>query len=277
MRRILLLTVIVSLVMAVPVAGQYRGNRGGTTTTTRQTTGRRPNSGSQLGASRPESRPNTTRPSGTRPESRPNGARPNTTRPESRPQPTRPTRPASTPRPNTVRPYRPVQPPVRPHRPAPRPYLRPVPPSSYRPYASAPVLNAIFGLAFGVNIRTSIHVLSGSGYYIDGYGDRTVYLRNVSDMGYSWSDAVVEYDSGDRMVAVSLYESTAGYDVRRFNALYSRLCDNYGLPALRDFDSDDKSATWYDRYGAHTVTLSYRFMSSGSGYPRYYTILTYGN
>ena len=108
------------------------------------------------------------------------------------------------------------------------------------------MLTAVFGLPFGISINISIDNLRRDGYYIDGYNNNEVYLRNVYEMNYSWDDGVVIYDSSGRMQSARLYQSTYGYD------------------------------SWYDRNGSHYVSLAYNHMTSDGGYPRYYTILCYG-
>ena len=56
----------------------------------------------------------------------------------------------------------------------------------------------VFGLPFGISINISIDNLRRDGYYIDGYNNNEVYLRNVYEMNYSWDDGVVIYDLGGR-------------------------------------------------------------------------------
>lgn len=74
------------------------------------------------------------------------------------------------------------------------------------------MLTAVFGLPFGISINISIDNLRRDGYYIDGYNNNEVYLRNVYEMNYSWDDGVVIYDSSGRMQSARLYQSTYGYD-----------------------------------------------------------------
>lgn len=310
MKRMNYLAIVLAIAMTMPaadVAAQYTGYRGGSTTTQGNPGGRRPDATPQSSPNRPN-RPNQpNRPGNDRPSqpSRPN--RPGNDRPEppnrpSRPgndrpqQPPRPNRPQQPPRPgnpgydrpssrpgnpgSVSRPgqygFRPTPPPSRPYRPVFEPYRRPVPPPAYRPRPTAPLLSAIFGLPFGVDINISLGSLRRSGYHIDGYSNDEVYLRNVYDMNYSWDDGVVIYNSRGGMQSVRLYQSTYGYDPSRYNNLYSMICSQYGLPALQDYSGSEKTVTWYDRDGSHYVSLSYNYMTSNGGYPRYYTILSYG-
>lgn len=140
------------------------------------------------------------------------------------------------------------------------------------------MLTAVFGLPFGISINISIDNLRRDGYYIDGYNNNEVYLRNVYEMNYSWDDGVVIYDSSGRMQSARLYQSTYGYDSSRFDNLYSQICSQYGLPATQKYRNGEKTVTWYDRNGngSHYVSLAYNHMTSDGGYPRYYTILCYG-
>ena len=162
------------------------------------------------------------------------------------------------------------------NRPIVRPAPRPVPPPAFRPCPTAPMLTAVFGLPFGISINISIDNLRRDGYYIDGYNNNEVYLRNVYEMNYSWDDGVVIYDSSGRMQSARLYQSTYGYDSSRFDNLYSQICSQYGLPATQKYRNGEKTVTWYDRNGSHYVSLAYNHMTSDGGYPRYYTILCYG-
>lgn len=93
--------------------------------------------------------------------------------------------------------FHPTPPPPRPYRPIVRPAPRPVPPPAFRPCPTAPMLTAVFGLPFGISINISIDNLRRDGYYIDGYNNNEVYLRNVYEMNYSWDDGVVIYIQAD--------------------------------------------------------------------------------
>ena len=281
------LILLLGLAMLVPYAdmsasSQYHGYRGGTNTTNNGNRPSRPDNGNNGNRpSRPNNGNNGNRPS--RPDNGNNGNRPS--RPNNgnnrpfRPHPSRPDRPGNH-RPNYHSGhgghgmFRPVPPPRRPYRPRYFPCSRPVPPPHFRPYVHAPVLTTVFGLPFGISFHLSIDRLGRSGYYIDGYNDREVYLRNVYEMGYSWDDAILRYDRG-QMESASMYFSTYNYDLTRYDRLYSNLCALYGPPALAG--AGRLTATWYDRHGRNYVTLSYDLMSAFGGSSRYYTILTYGN
>ena len=173
-------------------------------------------------------------------------------------------------------PARPTPPPSRPYRPSHchHHHHRPVPPAHYHPCPTAPIISSIFGLPFGVSINVSLGTLRNGGYYIDGYGSDVVYLRNVSQMGVYWDDAVANYDNRG-VSTITLYDSTYGYNTTRYNSLYNDICMQYGLPAYNTYGGET-TAIWYDRYGNNYISLSYKYMSAFGGGYRYYTILSYG-
>ncbi len=168
-----------------------------------------------------------------------------------------------------------VAPPARPHRLPMRPYTRPLPPPSFRPYQGCPVIHGILGLSFGTTLSLSVDYLYNNGYSVDGYGNDVVYLRNVSAMSFVWSDATLYYSSGG-LTASRFSYSTSYYDVSRYNTLYSTLASQYGNPV--DFQSVNGGfvATWFG-YDNGYISLEYGQQYSSGGSMRYYTTLTYGN
>ncbi|MDD6901636.1 MAG: hypothetical protein PUE25_07440, partial [bacterium] len=114
-----------------------------------------------------------------------------------------PAGPAPVVRPGTHRPNwsTPVPPPHRNYRPIGRPIPRPVPPHGYHPCHTAPIIHTILGITFGTLYNVSLDYLYNKGYEIDGYADNTVYLRNVPEMGYTWPDATIYYDSYGRLAS----------------------------------------------------------------------------
>ena len=162
-------------------------------------------------------------------------------------------------------PARPTPPPSRPYRPSHchHHHHRPVPPAHYHPCPTAPIISSIFGLPFGVSINVSLGTLRNGGYYIDGYGSDVVYLRNVSQMGFYWDDAVINYDNRG-LATITLYDSTYGYNTTRYNSLYNDICMQYGLPAYNTYGGET-TAIWYDRYGNNYISLSYKYMSAFGG------------
>ena len=182
--------------------------------------------------------------------------------------PPRPTRPGAIHRPPVL------APPVRPGRPVVPVWTRPVPPANWRPVYRYNVVPGILGLSFGVNISSALDHFYSSGYSVDGYGTQEVYLRNVNELGYSWDDATLYFNSGG-LVRSQFFESTVSYYPTRFNNLFSRLSGQYGNPVNYSNNGSQLSATWFG-YNGDYVTLQYTLMNTGNGY-RYFTILTYGN
>ena len=124
---------------------------------------------------------------------------------------------------------RPLPPPPRPYRPAPLRYYRPVIPAHYRPYYGAPVIDRILGITFGTYFDVSLDYLYTSGYYIDGYQENIVYLRDVSMLNLLWPDVMLSYDAGRLANAQFVYASTYR-DRSRYNRLYHDLSAVYGPP-----------------------------------------------
>lgn len=172
--------------------------------------------------------------------------------------------------------YRPVTPPRRPYRPRPHIVHRPTRPHNYCPYDHAPILRTVLGLEFGYRIYTSIDRLRNTGYFIDGYSDHEVYLRNVKELGYKWEDAILYYSRGG-LTNVSFYYSSHKHSTKRYDKLYKRLCREYGRPVMYTSRHNMMEASWFDGSGRNFVTLSFKYERSFGGSSRYYTTLTYGN
>ncbi len=150
--------------------------------------------------------------------------------------------------------YRPVTPPRRPYRPRPHIVHRPTRPHNYCPYDHAPILRTVLGLEFGYRIYTSIDRLRNTGYFIDGYSDHEVYLRNVKELGYKWEDAILYYSRGG-LTNVSFYYSSHKHSTKRYDKLYKRLCREYGRPVMYTSRHNMMEASWFDGSGRNFVTL----------------------
>jgi len=161
---------------------------------------------------------------------------------------------------------RPLPPPVRVHRPAPWVWYRPVIPTGWRPYPSAPVIDRILGIVFGTLYYDSLNHLYCNGYYIDGYADDVIYLRDVPMLGLYWSDAMLNYSNNRFANAQFVYYSNR-YDDARYNIIINKLSRIYGAPVCRD----GVSVSWYGSDAVGFVTLS--MMNDSSGY---YTTLSIG-
>lgn len=184
-----------------------------------------------------------------------------------------PSGPAPVVRPGTHRPNwsTPVPPPHRNYRPIGRPIPRPVPPHGYHPCHTAPVIHTILGITFGTLYHASLDYLYNKGYEIDGYADNTVYLRNVPEMGYTWPDATIYYDSYGRLASSQFIYSTSFSALGRYDRLYHTLSMTYGSPVSASWNGAHRETIWYGGDARGYVSLEYDY--SGG---RYYTILSYG-
>lgn len=171
--------------------------------------------------------------------------------------------------------WNPVAPPARPYRPV-RPLPRPLPPPNYRPYHGAPVIDNILGLAFGTAAWASVNYLHDKGYYIDGYSNTTVYLRDVRQLMYNWPDVILNYDSFRRLISMQFIYSTSYDDSSRYSRLYSDLCSSYGPPVTYQQTRGGYECVWYGAGARNFVTLEYDMNYASNGRPRFYTILSYG-
>lgn len=172
-----------------------------------------------------------------------------------------------------ARPPRPamVRPPHRPFRPVmSRPHYRPVPPPAWRPRRGIPVIGGVLGLTFGIAFNASLDYLYNSGYVVDGYGNDIVYLRNVPAMNYVWTDAALYYGNNG-LDASSFYYSTPGYDMSRYNSVYTHLVNVYGMPVSTGNAGGIMTSTWFGGNRGY-ITLSFGAGDAG----RFLTTLTLG-
>lgn len=165
-------------------------------------------------------------------------------------------------------------PPMRPHRPVVRPWHRPVPPGGWRPRPSAPALSTILGITFGTALNLSLTTLVNNGYYIDGYANNTVYLRDVNSYNYLWPDATLYYSNGGMNRSEFLY-STPYPDPMRYNNLYNNFIGIYGAPVNYVNNGTSLSATWFAPNRGY-ITLQYAPQYALGGQLRYFTTLTLG-
>ncbi len=178
-----------------------------------------------------------------------------------------PVRPGSNYRPGVVtRPYRPYVAPA-------RPFLRPVPPVSWRPATRINLWSSILGITVGMTITNSVNQLINAGHTVDGYGSNEVYLRNVNQYGYLWPDATMFYNNGG-FVGSRFHYSTLAYNMSRYRDVFSYLTSLYGAPVSTSSDSQGTTATWWGE-GNQYITLSYGPMLTDSG-QRYFTTLSIG-
>lgn len=182
-------------------------------------------------------------------------------------------RPGVAHRPDAPRPVH-MAPPARPLRPNMfRPHHRPTPPPHWRPRPGVPLIRGILGLTFGTAINLSLDYLYRTGFTVDGYNDNVVYIRNVSQLNYIWTDAALYYGANG-LDASSFYYSTSRYDLSRYNAVYNNLTTLYGQPISIN-TSGQFGATWFGGNNGY-VTLSFEAGNVAGGSLRYITTLTYG-
>ena len=139
-------------------------------------------------------------------------------------------------------------------------------PAGWRPYASAPIIDRILGIVFGTYYYDSLNHLYCNGYYIDGYADDVIYLRDVPMLGLYWSDVMLNYSS-NRLANAQFVFYSDRYDNTRYNIVLNKLSRIYGTPVCRD----GVSVSWYGGDGIGFATLSMM-----EDYTGYYTTLSIG-
>ncbi|MDE6859447.1 MAG: hypothetical protein K2J65_03425, partial [Duncaniella sp.] len=176
-------------------------------------------------------------------------------------------------RPHGQRPIH-LAPPARPYRPNMyRPHYRPTPPPRWRPARGIPAIRGILGITFGTGIGLSLDYLYNSGYTVDGYGNDVVYLRNVNELNYIWTDAALYYGANG-LDASRFYYATPYYDMTRYNAVYNNLVALYGAPVAVN-SSGQIGATWFGGNQGY-ITLTFGAGNVAGGALRYITTLTFG-
>lgn len=184
-----------------------------------------------------------------------------------------PVRPGNNYRPAPVRPGVIVNRPYRPYIAPARPFLRPLPPASWRPATRINLWSSILGITVGMTITNTVNRLINAGHTVDGYGSNEVYLRNVNQYGFLWPDATMFYNNGG-FVGSRFHYSTLAYNMNRYRDVFSYLTSLYGAPISTSSDSQGNSATWWGQ-GNQYITLSYGPMLTDSG-QRYFTTLSIG-
>lgn len=154
-------------------------------------------------------------------------------------------------------------------RPPAMPWHRPVPPRHWHPSRRVPVLSSVLGITFGMAVNSSLARLQAANYVVNGYDGNEVFLANVPMEGYYWPEATLYYASGG-LSASRFFYATAGYDLGRYNGVYSRLYNAYGAPV----SVSNMAVTWYGGNNGY-ITLDFAPMSTPSGL-RYITTLTLG-
>lgn len=166
--------------------------------------------------------------------------------------------------------------PYRPYMPANRPWMRPTPPPSFRPYGRLPRFGSIFNISFGTTFNISLNAMINSGYTVTGYGSNVIYLSNINQYGYIWPNATMHYNNGVLSGTQFVY-SSPGYDMSRYNILYNNFVGQYGYPvSVQNNGANNISVTWWG-YNNSYITLSFYPDYAYNGTYRYYTTLQIGN
>ena len=163
---------------------------------------------------------------------------------------------------------------VRPHCPPPRPYYRPTPPPSFRPYHGCPVFRGVFGITFGTTINLSLDYLYRNSYSVYGYDNDVIYLRNVNQYGYMWPDATLYYSVNGLTGSQFMY-STNYNNRNRYDSVYNTLYGQYGSPISVQNTANGIIATWWG-YDGQYISLEYRPIYTNNGQLRYFTTLSFG-
>ena len=108
---------------------------------------------------------------------------------------------------------------------------------------------------------------------VDGYGNDVVYLRNVNELNYIWTDAALYYGANG-LDASRFYYATPYYDMTRYNAVYNNLVALYGTPVSVN-SAGQLGATWFGGNQGY-ITLSFGATNVAGGALRYLTTLTFG-
>ncbi len=135
-------------------------------------------------------------------------------------------------------------------------------------------MSTILGITFGTALNLSLTTLINNGYYIDGYANNTVYLRDVNSYNYLWPDATLYYSNGGMNRSEFLY-STPYPDPMRYNNLYNNFIGIYGAPVNYVNNGTSLSATWFAPNKGY-ITLQYAPQYALGGQLRYFTTLTLG-
>lgn len=164
----------------------------------------------------------------------------------------------------------PVRPPHRPWRPQVWFYARPTIPYGWSPYRNAPIIDGIIGLYFGTLYNETLNYLYYNNYYIDGYYDGIVYVRNVDLYGYTWPDVELRYDDYNGLNYAQFSYSMGYNDMTRYDAIYRQMCGYYGQP-VAVVGGTYPRVTWVGGDSRGYITLSL----NGAG-GRWYTSLAFG-
>ncbi|MCM1032153.1 MAG: hypothetical protein NC405_00185 [Odoribacter sp.] len=166
--------------------------------------------------------------------------------------------------------------PMRPNTPPPRPFYRPTPPPHWRPAPGWRPINSILGITLGTAFNISLNALINSGYSINSYGSNTICLNDVSMLNMNWPSATLYFNNAGQLYASQFVYSSTIYDTSRYDISYTMLTNNYGAPVSVNNSGNSIETTWWGP-GNQFIRLTYESEYTASGYPAYFTILSFGN
>jgi hypothetical protein len=117
---------------------------------------------------------------------------------------------------------------------------------------------------FGSLYEASLDHLYYSGYFIDGYDDGIIFLRDVPMLNLYWPDVMLNYEYNRLVNAQFIYHSNF-YDTSRYDRVYRSLSRIYGPPVYRD----GMTISWYGGNSTGYVTLT-----MNNSYGDYYTTMS---
>ena len=153
-------------------------------------------------------------------------------------------------------------------------YHRPAPPVYYHPHCHITPLQALIGVTLGVAFDASVNVFLGRNYYVDGYDNDYLYMRDLYAYNYSWPDVMLYYSNG-YLASSQFRYSTSYYDCGRYNSIYNQLYASYGAPAILQNISGGRRVTWWGYNNNYTTLEFLSEYTTGYG-TRYYTNLIIG-
>lgn len=150
-----------------------------------------------------------------------------------------------------------------------------MPPPRWRPRRGVPTVGTILGLTIGTAFNATLNYLTVNNYTLTGYTPEEIVLASVPMYGYTWPTARLLYNNGLLYGSQYVYP-TAYYDNTRYNMLYNRFCNTYGMPVTVNNTASGFSSTWFGANGGF-ITLSLEPVADQYGRVIYYTAVTMGN
>ena len=150
----------------------------------------------------------------------------------------------------------PLPPLSRPDRPSFRGWFRPVIPAGWHANVGAPFIDGILGIPFGTFFDDALDYLYSQGFYIDGYANSIIYLRNVPMLRMIWDDVMLAFDTQGRLVnaefVINICTNITHHLQPKCWSHYGSQCrnvsnDNNGITPLRTVASNNNGSDDYDK------------------------------